>query len=74
MNEWWFWVVVAVVQVLVVPSLRIPVYFENSLIVQFIHIYGLEGADSSGLDWKSIERTFMDEANDNGLLVGDRSS
>lgn len=60
-------------QVLVVPSLRIPVYFENSLIVQFIHIHGSEGADSSGLDWKSIERTFMDEANDNGLLVGDQS-
>ncbi|CAB4275065.1 unnamed protein product [Prunus armeniaca] len=61
-------------QVLLVPSLRIPVQFENSLIVQFIHVYGSEGSkDSSGLDWKSIERTFMDEAHDNGLLLGDQS-
>ncbi|KAM5581456.1 hypothetical protein ABKV19_010599 [Rosa sericea] len=61
-------------QVLLVPSLRIPVQYENSLIVQFIHVYGGEsGKDSSGLDWKSIERTFMDEAKDNGLLLGDQS-
>ncbi|GAV70258.1 hypothetical protein CFOL_v3_13756, partial [Cephalotus follicularis] len=60
-------------QVLVVPSLRIPVYFENSLIVQFIHVYGSESKDSSGLDWKSIQRTFMDEVNDGGLLLGDQS-
>lgn len=60
-------------QVLVAPSLRIPVYFENSLIVEFIHIYGTEGKESSGLDWKSIERTFMDEVNDGGLLLGDQS-
>ncbi|KAK9925123.1 hypothetical protein M0R45_033461 [Rubus argutus] len=61
-------------QVLLVPSLRIPVQFENSLIVQFIHVYGSEtGKDSSGLDWKLIERTFMDEANENGLLLGDQS-
>lgn len=56
------------------PSLRIPVYFENTLIVQFIHVYGAESIpDPGGLDWKSIERTFMDEVNDNGLLVGDQS-
>lgn len=61
-------------QVLLVPSLRIPVQFDNSLIVQFIHVYGSEtGKDSSGLDWKLIERTFMDEANENGLLLGDQS-
>ncbi|KAB2613912.1 hypothetical protein D8674_036228 [Pyrus ussuriensis x Pyrus communis] len=61
-------------QVLLVPSLRIPVQFENSLIVQFIHVYGSDGGkDSSGLDWKSIERTFMDEANSNGLLLGGQS-
>ncbi|TXG58539.1 hypothetical protein EZV62_016368 [Acer yangbiense] len=62
-------------QVLVVPPLRIPVYFENSLIVQFVHIYGgLEsGKDSSGLDFKAIEKTFMDEVNVGGLLVGDQS-
>ncbi|KAJ7974443.1 Transmembrane protein [Quillaja saponaria] len=60
-------------QVFLVPSLRIPVPFENSLIVQFIHVYGSEGKDTNGLDWESIERTFMDEANDNGLLLGDQS-
>ncbi|XP_057969081.1 uncharacterized protein LOC131158316 [Malania oleifera] len=60
-------------QVLLVPSLRISVPFENSLIVQFIHVYGLESKDPYGLDWKSIERTFMDEVNDGGLLLGDQS-
>ncbi|VFQ82714.1 unnamed protein product [Cuscuta campestris] len=61
-------------QVLAVPSLRIPVPFEDSLIVQFIHINGSpENKDSTGLDWKSIEKTFVDEANDKGLLLGDQS-
>ncbi|XP_021905239.1 uncharacterized protein LOC110820136 [Carica papaya] len=60
-------------QVLVVPSLRIPVYFENSLIVQFIHVYGSDSKDSSGLDWNLIERTFRDEVDDGGLLLGDQS-
>ncbi|KAL5724995.1 hypothetical protein ACHQM5_008192 [Ranunculus cassubicifolius] len=59
-------------EVLLAPSLRIPVPFENSLIVQFIHVHGAE-KDSVGLDWKSIERTFMDEANEGGLLLGDQS-
>ncbi|KAF5182775.1 transmembrane protein [Thalictrum thalictroides] len=59
-------------QVLLVPSLRIPVTFENSLVVHFIHVHG-ENKDSNGLDWKSIERTFMDEVKDGGLLVGDQS-
>ncbi|KAL0350924.1 UNVERIFIED_CONTAM: hypothetical protein Sradi_4241600 [Sesamum radiatum] len=58
-------------QVLLVPSLRIPVPFEDKLIVEFIHIHGDGG--SFGLDWKSIERTFMDEVNDRGLLLGDQS-
>ncbi|XP_062151233.1 uncharacterized protein LOC133859734 [Alnus glutinosa] len=61
-------------QVLLVPSLRIPVPFETSLVVQFIHFHGSESSrDSSGLDWKQIQRTFMDEANDGGLLFGDQS-
>ncbi|XP_059641313.1 uncharacterized protein LOC132283389 [Cornus florida] len=60
-------------QVLLVPSLRIPVPFENSLIVQFIHIRESDTKDMNGLDWKSIERTFMDEVNDGGLLLGDQS-
>ncbi|KAK6155121.1 hypothetical protein DH2020_009369 [Rehmannia glutinosa] len=58
-------------QVLLVPSLRIPVPFENKLIVEFIHIHGDGG--SVGLDWKSIERNFMDEVNDRGLLLGDQN-
>ncbi|CAK9162872.1 unnamed protein product [Ilex paraguariensis] len=60
-------------QVLLVPSLRIPVPFESSLIVQFIHIYASDAKDSNGLDWNSIERTFMDEVNDKGLLLGDQT-
>lgn len=68
-------------QVLIVPSLRIPIPFENSLIVQFIHVYDGSDHDSDsgnnndnyGLDWKNIEKTFMDEAHDKGLLVGDQS-
>lgn len=58
-------------QVLFVPSLRIPVPFENSLTVQFIHISG-SSSDNFGLDWKSIERTFTDEINDKGLLLGEQ--
>ncbi|RWR80981.1 hypothetical protein CKAN_00964400 [Cinnamomum micranthum f. kanehirae] len=60
-------------QVLLVPSLRIPVYFENSLLVQFIHVYGSDGRDSRGLDWNSIEKTFMDEVRDGGLVFGVQS-
>lgn len=55
------------------PSLQIPVPFENSLIVQLIHVYSSESRDSSGLDWKNIERVFRDEVNDGGLLLGDQS-
>ncbi|KDP45479.1 hypothetical protein JCGZ_09728 [Jatropha curcas] len=61
-------------QVLLVPSLRIPVHFENSLIVEFVHVYGSDsGKDLSGLDWKAIEQTFRDDVDDGGLLLGDQS-
>lgn len=60
-------------QVMLVPSLRIPVPFENSLIIQFIHIHDGSSGDNLGLDWKTIENTFMDEVNNKGLLVGDQS-
>lgn len=60
-------------EVLLAPSLRIPVLYENSLVVQFIHVHGSDSNDNSGLDWKSIERTFMDEVNDGGLLLGGQS-
>lgn len=59
-------------QVLLVPSLRIPVPFENSLLVQIIHIHS-NNKDSQGLDLKLIESTFMDEVRDGGLLLGDQS-
>ncbi|KAF9604204.1 hypothetical protein IFM89_004910 [Coptis chinensis] len=60
-------------QVLLVPSLRIPVTYENLLVVQFIRVHGAENKDMSGLDWKSVERTFMDEVSNGGLLLGDQS-
>lgn len=60
-------------QVLIVPSLRIPVPFENSLIVEFIHISAIKDSNTVGLDFKSIEKTFMDEVNEGGLLLGDQS-
>ncbi|XP_021762286.1 uncharacterized protein LOC110727056 [Chenopodium quinoa] len=58
-------------QVLLVPSLRIPVPFENNLVVQFIHVVGSDSNDhnSYGLDWKLIENALSDE----GLLLGDQS-
>ncbi|KAF2309001.1 hypothetical protein GH714_042449 [Hevea brasiliensis] len=61
-------------QVLLVPSLRIPVHFKSSLIVEFIHIYGSwTEKDLSRLDWKAIEKIFKDEADYGGLLLGDQS-
>ncbi|KAF5735525.1 hypothetical protein HS088_TW15G01032 [Tripterygium wilfordii] len=60
-------------QVHLVPSLRIPVPFENSLVVQFIHVYGKDSQDSSGLDWELIKKTFMNEVHDGGLLLGEQS-
>lgn len=60
-------------QVLLVPPLRIPVPFEDSLVVQFIHIYHSDGKDTKGLDFKKIEKTFTDEVSDDGLLLGDQS-
>lgn len=60
-------------QVLLVPSLRIPVPFEDSLAVQFIHVHTSENKDTNGLNWKFIEKTFMDEVGEGGLLLGDQS-
>ncbi|KAD7479512.1 hypothetical protein E3N88_02648 [Mikania micrantha] len=59
-------------KVLLVPSLRIPVPFENQLIVQFIHIHGPD-KDLKGLDFDKIEKNFMDEVKNGGLLFGDQS-
>ncbi|KAK9090662.1 hypothetical protein Sjap_023839 [Stephania japonica] len=56
-------------QVLLVPSLRIPVPLERTLVVQFIHVHGSEEKDSRGLNWDNIEATFMD----GGLLLKDQT-
>ena len=57
-------------QVLLVSSLRIPVPFENSLLVQFIHVRSGSVTDlnSEWLDWKKAERTLSE---DGGLLLRD---
>lgn len=47
-------------QSLLVPSLRIPVFFENKLLIQFIHIHGSDNGDSTGLDFTSIEKTLRE--------------
>lgn len=54
------------------PALRIPVPFENSLVVQFVHLHSDgDSKDLRGLDWKLIEKSFRFESN--GLLLGDQS-
>ncbi|MQL90774.1 hypothetical protein Taro_023371 [Colocasia esculenta] len=45
---------------LLVPSLRIPVFYDNELLVRFIHIHGSDSSNSAGLDWNSIEQTIRD--------------
>ncbi|GJN40678.1 hypothetical protein PR202_gb29937 [Eleusine coracana subsp. coracana] len=44
---------------LLVPSLRIPVHYEDSLLIRFVHIHGNE-KDSAGLDFNSIEQSIRD--------------
>ncbi|KAH0973309.1 hypothetical protein GBA52_025465 [Prunus armeniaca] len=48
---------------------------QKALLADLASLFGvLTSKDSSGLDWKSIVRTFMDEAHDNGLACwGDQS-
>ncbi|KAI4339565.1 hypothetical protein MLD38_024493 [Melastoma candidum] len=59
-------------QVLVTPSLRVPVPFENSLIVQFVYVVSGDGK-TGNFDWRNVERSFMDEVNSNGLLLSGQS-
>lgn len=57
------------IQMLLAPSLRIPVPFEAELEVHFIHIQGSDQeADLKGLDWDIIEKTFLQESK-TGLLL-----
>ncbi|KAF7109842.1 hypothetical protein CFC21_110041 [Triticum aestivum] len=44
---------------LLVPSLRIPVHYESSLLIRFVHIHG-EEKDPVGLDWSAIEQSIRD--------------
>ncbi|KAL9233773.1 hypothetical protein vseg_008727 [Gypsophila vaccaria] len=67
-------------RLLLVPSLRIPVPYETSLVIQFIHIHDnynnnidIGGGAGGGLDWGVIERSFVDEARENGVLFKDQS-
>ncbi|KAF5819011.1 hypothetical protein HanXRQr2_Chr02g0072791 [Helianthus annuus] len=58
-------------KVLLVPSLRIHVGFENQLVVQFIHVHGVE-KDYKGLDFSEIEKSFVDDGKHSRLLFGDQ--
>ncbi|KAK9682427.1 hypothetical protein RND81_10G072900 [Saponaria officinalis] len=61
-------------RVLIVPSLRIPVTYETSLVIQFIHIHNNNnGDDVRGIDWGVIEKSFLDETKENGMLFKDQS-
>ncbi|GLJ32059.1 hypothetical protein SUGI_0645510 [Cryptomeria japonica] len=53
---------------LFMPALRIPVYYEPELLVQFIHIHDEREIDKRGLDWGAIEDTFLAEASRGVLL------
>ncbi|KAK8935360.1 hypothetical protein KSP39_PZI013124 [Platanthera zijinensis] len=52
--------VLSAYQTLLVPSLRIPLFLENTLLIQFIHIHGSDIHDPVGLDWSFIEQTLKE--------------
>ncbi|KAJ6842249.1 uncharacterized protein M6B38_302645 [Iris pallida] len=53
--------VLSAYRTLLVPSLRIPVHFEDSLLVRFVHVRGnSHSPDLAGLDFASIERSIRD--------------
>ncbi|CAL9091826.1 unnamed protein product [Musa textilis] len=51
--------VLSAYQSLLFPSLRIPVFYENSLLIQFIHLHEPH-PDPSGLDWNFIKQTLQE--------------
>ncbi|CAL9138600.1 unnamed protein product [Musa acuminata var. zebrina] len=51
--------VLSAYRALLVPSLRIPVLYENSLLIQFIHVHGSD-PDTTGLDWTFIKQTLKE--------------
>ncbi|KAH9323148.1 hypothetical protein KI387_017787, partial [Taxus chinensis] len=60
------------VRLLFMPALRIPVYYESELLVQFIHIHDDPEIDRRGLDWGVIEETFLAETS-RGLLLTEQT-
>ncbi|KAF3333475.1 hypothetical protein FCM35_KLT01166 [Carex littledalei] len=52
--------VLSAYKTMLVPSLRIPVYYEDKLQIRFVHIHGSDQRDPVGLDWEVIERTIKD--------------
>ncbi|KAG6532802.1 uncharacterized protein LOC121971626 [Zingiber officinale] len=52
-------VVLSAYRALLVPSLRIPVVYENSLLIRLIHVHGTI-ADASGFDWSIIKQTLLE--------------
>jgi hypothetical protein len=61
-------------QMLLAPSVRIPVHFEEHLEVHFVHIIGGNETmnDPYGLDFKAVEAQFV-EAQNQGLLFSRQS-
>lgn len=55
-------IVMSSYQTFLAPSLRIPVGFDEKLVVEFVHVYGGDEKekDLKGLDWKLIEKRFRD--------------
>ncbi|KAG6491324.1 uncharacterized protein LOC122007222 [Zingiber officinale] len=51
--------VLSAYKALLVPSLRIPVFYENSLVIQFIHVHGADPV-KDGLDWSLIQQTLKE--------------
>ncbi|KAJ3692028.1 hypothetical protein LUZ60_012378 [Juncus effusus] len=52
--------VLSAYKMLMAPSLRIPVYYENNLEIRFVHVCGFEQRDPVGLDWELIEKTIKE--------------
>lgn len=52
--------VLSAYQTLLVPSLRIPLFSETMLLIQFIRFHGSDDQDPAGLDWAFIEQTLRE--------------
>ncbi|KAL0906110.1 hypothetical protein M5K25_024575 [Dendrobium thyrsiflorum] len=52
--------VLSAYQTLLVPSLRISLFLESMLLIQFIRIHGSDNQGLAGLDWAFIEQTLRE--------------